>query len=236
MNLILLSDRDFTTPDRVRLTGRRLGHALEVLKARTGDSLTVGKINGLMGKGVITGIDRTSLEMEITLDQEPPPPLPVTLILSLPRPKVLRRVLSSVTTMGVKTIYLINSFRVEKSFWQTPFLREDSVREQLILGLEQAKDTVMPQVHLRKLFRPFVEDELPGIIRGTTPLIAHPHGSEPIPCGMSCTVTLAIGPEGGFIPYEVERLKETGFRAVSLGERILTVETAVPALLGRIYA
>jgi RsmE family RNA methyltransferase len=173
--------------------------------------------------------------MDVALDQEPPPPLPVTLILSLPRPKVLRRVLMSVTTMGVKKIYLINSFRVEKSFWQTPFLEEGSVRQQLILGLEQAKDTVMPQVHLRRLFKPFMEDELPDIIRGTTPLIAHPHDADPFSSGMCGPVTLAIGPEGGFIPYEVERLKETGFRAVSLGERILTVETAVPALLSRLW-
>jgi 16S rRNA U1498 N3-methylase RsmE len=48
-------------------------------------------------------------------------------------------------------------------------------------------------------------------------------------------VTLAIGPEGGFIPYEVEKLFGCGFNAVHMGERILNVETAVPALIARLY-
>ena len=51
MNLILLSDSDFITPTRVRLTGRRREHIQDILKAEQGQSLTVGKINGLMGQG-----------------------------------------------------------------------------------------------------------------------------------------------------------------------------------------
>jgi len=62
--------------------------------------------------------------------------------------------------MGVKKIIFIHSYRVEKSYWQTPLLEEKNIEEQLILGLEQAKDTVMPEVILAKRFKPFVEDEL----------------------------------------------------------------------------
>jgi RsmE family RNA methyltransferase len=48
-------------------------------------------------------------------------------------------------------------------------------------------------------------------------------------------VTLAIGPEGGWIPYEVDLLNKAGLQPVQLGDRILRVETAVTALLARLF-
>jgi RsmE family RNA methyltransferase len=137
--------------------------------------------------------------------------------------------------MGVKRIILLNSFRVEKSYWQSPVLSEEGIREQLIIGLEQAKDTVLPEVLLRPLFKPFVEDELPGLIEGTLPLVAHPIASSTCPREARQPVVLAIGPEGGFIPYEIEKFVSCGFLPVSMGERILTVESAVPALISKLF-
>src|SRR5437764_12278271 len=164
MNLILLFDDDFVAPARVRLTGRRLRHVLEVHRAAAGDELTVGVAGGRVGRGVVARLDGDVLEMDVTLDREPPAPLPLTLILALPRPKVLNRVMASVASLGVKRVVLVNAWRVEKSYWKSP--RLDHLRDQLILGLEQAKDPMMPSVELRRLFRPFVEDELPAIARG----------------------------------------------------------------------
>ncbi len=236
MNLILLFQEDFIdNTNVVRLQGRRLKHVLEVHRASVGDELCVGVLNGQIGVGKVTLLSQTLLEMEVRLERAPPPALPLTLILALPRPKVLRRVLRSVSAQGAKKIILLNCFRVEKSYWQSPFLSESSVKEQLILGLEQTRDTMLPEVLLRPLFKPFVEDELPGIVTGMLALAAHPAASEPCPRDVKSTVTLAIGPEGGFIPYEMEKLVACGFNPVQMGERILSIETAVPALLARLF-
>jgi RsmE family RNA methyltransferase len=137
--------------------------------------------------------------------------------------------------MGVKTIYLINSSRVEKSFWQTPFLEKQAIEHQLILGLEQSRDTILPTVIQKKLFKPFVEDELTNIIGESTALVGHPQGSEPCPINIQTPATLVVGPEGGFIPYEIEKLQEVGVKAVTIGPRILRVETAIPALISRLF-
>lgn len=235
MNLILLEPADFVDADQVVLRDRRLAHLREVHRAEAGETLRVGRLGGEMGEGRLLRLDTASAELQVRFDQPPPPKLPITLLLALPRPKMLRRVLQTVATMGVPRLVLLNSYRVEKSFWQTPFLQPAAIREQLILGLEQARDTVLPEVIIEKRFKPFVEDRLPQLAAGSLGLVGHPGDFPHCPRAVEHPVTLAIGPEGGWIPYEVEKLAEAGLTPVQLGERILRVETAVSALLARLF-
>jgi RsmE family RNA methyltransferase len=235
MNLALLFDEDFVDANRVILRGRRLSHLQSVIKVAAGDTIPVGRADGNMGLGEVLRLTDTEAELRVTLDLTPPSPLPLTLILAMPRPKMFRRILQTCAALGVKDIWLINSYKVEKSFWQTPWLSESQVQENLALGLEQAKDTVMPRVQIRKLFKPFVEDELPALIEGKQALVAHPGTRTPCPVHLNRPSLLCIGPEGGFIPYEVEKLEEAGCRGVHLGPRILRMETAVPVLVSRLF-
>ena len=237
MNLILLTQSDFidASQTRVRLIGRRRDHALSVCRVAVGDTLRVGLINGNRGTGVVTQAERDALELSVKLADPPPPPLPLILVLSLPRPKALKRCIEAVTAMGVKTIFIIESWRVEKSYWSSPALVESVLRDHMLLGLEQGGDTVLPRIEIRKRFKPFVEDELPGLMGGSLAIVGHPTAEKPCPFGVSGPVTLAIGPEGGFIPFEIELLEKIGFVPVSLGNRILRVEYALPALIGRLF-
>jgi RsmE family RNA methyltransferase len=235
MNLILLETADCPQPDLAVLTGRRLQHVLSVHKADVGQHLRVGMVNGLMGEGEIVRLDQDALHLRFSLTQAPPAKLPLALLLALPRPKMLKRILQTVATMGVERLVLINSYRVEKSFWDSPFLQPDAIREQLVLGLEQGRDTVLPEVVLEKRFKPFVEDRLPALSADSLRLVAHPVAGQVCPRAVNQPVTLAIGCEGGFIPYEVDLLAQQGFSAVGLGERILRVETAVTALIARLF-
>ncbi|MDD5676400.1 MAG: 16S rRNA (uracil(1498)-N(3))-methyltransferase [Kiritimatiellae bacterium] len=234
MNLILLYDDDFVSGNSVRLMGRRLSHILEVHRPAVGDELTVGRLGGLIGKGRITQVTSMAVEMEVALSEAPPAPLAATLVLALPRPKVIKRVLLSVASLGVKRLFLVNGFRVEKSYWQSPVLKPAGIRDALILGLEQARDTILPEVLLRPLFKPFVEDELPALIQGTLALVAHPGAGDRCPHAVTPPMTLVVGPEGGFIPFELEKLVAAGCRPVEIGTRILRVETAIPFILGRL--
>lgn len=236
MNLILLFGDDFLPGEQaVRLTGRRLRHILYVHRARVGSELRVGLCGGLIGRGRVTRCGDDAVEMDVELSEAPPEALPVALLLALPRPKVLRRVLRTAAAMGVKRIVLLNTWRVEKSFWSSPVLAPDALRADLVLGLEQAGDTVLPEIDCRKRFKPFVEDEASSLAAGTLALVAHPGAAEPCPRAVDRAVTLAVGPEGGFTAYEVELLGAHGFAAVSLGKRRLAVEAAIAALLARLF-
>jgi len=235
MNLVLLFQEDFTKKNTVRLTGRRFAHIREVLRSRTGDMICVGLEGGKIGQGKITSLDKESVELTVKLNQPPPKPFNAILICALPRPNVVKRVLISAASLGIKKIIFLNFNRVEKSLWQSSSLRPEEIREQLILGLEQAKDTIMPEVLLRPRFKPFVQDELPQISHKTAKIVAHPEGKTVKKLSSKKALTLIIGPEGGLIPYEIEQLNRAGFKAVSFGERILRVETVIPYIFGKMY-
>lgn len=235
MNLLLLNDTDLIDSGRALIRGRQLNHLHEIRKIAIGDSLPVGRTNGPIGEGRILSLSTEEAELGIEWLREPPPPLPLALILAMPRPKMLRRIIQSSVAMGVKKLVLINSFKVEKSYWQTPWLGEQALAEQITLGLEQAMDTLWPSIEERRLFKPFVEDELDELAGDSRRLIAHPGTNSPCPMALREPVTLCIGPEGGFIPYEVDLIRKQGFEAVHVGPRILRTETAIPALLGRLF-
>jgi 16S rRNA (uracil1498-N3)-methyltransferase len=237
MNCILISDDDYVSGNqsRIRLSDRRADHIRSVLKSKPGAQLIVGMINGKLGSATVTVITEEYVMADIQLDRDPPRPLPVTLIVALPRPKSMRKVIHTATVMGVKNMYLIESWRVDKSYWSTPWLADDYLKGLMILGLEQAVDSVLPVIHIKKRFKPFVEDEIVEIIKDTKAFVAHPKALASCPRSVDYPVTLAIGPEGGFIPFEIELLEKHGFTSVSIGERILRVEEAVPAILGRMF-
>ena len=234
MNLLLLQPSQINGSEAT-VTGRQLEHLRTVHQLDEGSSVRAGKVNGSMGTGIVKSINNQRAVLDICLDIPAPLELPLTLIMAMPRPKMLRRCLQSISSLGVKNIYLINSKRVEKSFWQTPFLSQQAIENELILGLEQARDTVLPKVHVRKLFKPFVEDELGSIIANTKALVAHPSGTANCPIDIQQPTTLVVGPEGGFISYEIKKLTEAGVAAVTIGSRILRVETAIPVLISRLF-
>ena len=239
MNLILLSPHEIRD-QRAVLTDRRAQHIRKVLRCTIGDRVRVGVVNGSLGTGLITRLDHDGVELAITLTNPPLPPSPTDLILAIPRPIMLKRVLAQAASMGVARIFLVNANRVEKSFFNATLVQERAFAEPLRLGLEQAMDTKLPEVSVHPRFRPFVEDILPPLLARDKParLLAHPgdHPNLAASCDLPLDgpAILAIGPEGGWVDFEVEQFIAQGFRPFTLGPRILRVDTAVPALLAQL--
>lgn len=195
--------------------------------------MRIGELGAKMGRGVILELTPDEAILSTELTESPPVKTPVELVLALPRPKMLRRILRTVAELGVPKLHLINSYRVEKSYWQSPVLEQRVVQDYLVQGLEQCKDTVLPEIFYHRGFKPFVEDILPGMIEGRHAFLAHPGDYPAETCEPGTQSVVVIGPEGGFIPYEVEKFREAGCNIISLGPRILRVENAVNTLLGR---
>ncbi len=235
MNIVLLDPRQTETELWSITSTRQLEHLQQHLQIQVGDTLKAGIREGHRYLTEIVEISEKAVRLKPLQQETVPEKLPVTLIVALPRPKVLRRLIMDSVTLGVEKIILLHSYRVDKSYWQTPFLQQ--LNHFIELGLEQAGDTVAPEIELYKRFKPFVEDILPGLIRTDGPAyVAHPYAKQAMPFAIEHPCTIVIGPEGGFIPYEVDLLIKNGCQAVSLGNRIIRTETVIPYVLGRLFS
>ena len=234
MNILLINKKNIKA-NRTIVSGRQFDHLKKVLRVSTGDRIRVGVIDGLIGIGKVEKFEMDYIMLSISANSPPPKAIPATIILSLPRPKFLKRILQNLAALGIKDIHIIHSQRVEKSYWNTPQLHLSQMNENFILGLEQAGDTVVPNVTLHKRFKPFVEDVLPSLMNGQDAFLAQPRSERSCPVCINKSSLLIIGPEGGFIPYEINIFENIGFQAVSIGDRIMRVEVAIPMLISRLY-
>ena len=182
MNLVLLDDADFCAEKRAVVRGRRLEHVRSVHRAAVGDTLRVGRIDGEIGVGRILSLEPDRLELEVALDAPPPEPSPLELVVALPRPPSLRKVLQQATSGREAKSRCIASRRVEKSYWQSHALDPDALREQLRARARAGARHAAPRGGAHRRFRPFVEDELPGLLARVAGPLAGPDSREPIPC------------------------------------------------------
>ncbi|MCP4656773.1 MAG: 16S rRNA (uracil(1498)-N(3))-methyltransferase [bacterium] len=242
MNLLLVERSEIETAGRVLLRDRRAEHLRKVLRAEVGRTLRVGVIGSGVGEGRVLAVTGEAVELQVEISEEPARRSWVDLIVALPRPQALHRILQYAAALGVGRIDLTNAWRVEKSYFSSPALRDEAVRRQLVLGAEQGMNTQLPEVRIRPLLVPFVGE----LIERPSPplrLLAHPDATQPIEAAFfeaaragagPTRVEVALGPEGGWIDREVETFRGAGFRPVRLGAWILRVETALAAALAQL--
>ena len=240
MNLLLLEPAEIVD-GRARLVDRRARHLREVLGVAVGSSVRTGVIGGAVGAATVLALDGDAVELEVACDRAPPPRLPVVLVLAVPRPKVLTRVLETAAAFAVERIELVNAWRVDKAYLDSPRLAAEALALAMRLGAEQGGTTHLPPVTLHRRLMAFLDRDHPA---GRAPpgpcLCAHPRvdrwleSAAPFAAAPRGLVTLAIGPEGGWIDREVDTFATRGFTLVGLGHAVLRVEAAVASALGQL--
>jgi len=234
VNLLLVEETEIDPQGTVAISDHRARHLLDVLKVTPEQTVRVGLVGGGIGSARIVSVADGTVTLSCAFDQTPDRPA-VDLLVALPRPKVLRRLWAQFAALGVWRIILTNASRVERDYFDTHLLDEAVYRPLLLEGLQQARDTLVPEVSIHRLFRVLVEDELPALGINAQRLVADPSSDGTIGNavlnGQIGRVLLAIGPEGGWNQFELDLLRSHGFRSVGLGPRTLRSDTAAIALL-----
>lgn len=237
MNLILIRPEELEGKNgRVRLTDERARHIRSVLKAAPGKTLRIGLLNGALGTGLVEATAPGEVVLSCSFEAEPPERPRIDLLLAMPRPKVMKRLWAQLAALGVGRILLLNAEKVEKYYFDSHVLAPDFYTGLLIEGLQQARCTHLPEVLVRRRFKPFIEDELDALFPDSLRLLADPSGAElgrqgGSPHSTARRTLLAIGPEGGWTPYELEQLQAHHFELIGMGSRILRTDTACVGLI-----
>ena len=218
--------------------GERAAHILSVLHGEVGQTLKTGVVDGPIGTGeiveIVQGGDSPIVRIKVNHCEAGLAPW-CDLVLAPPRPRVMKRLLPQLASLGVGTIVLVGAKKVEKDFWGATLLKEENYRPLLVDGLMQAGTSALPRLETRRNFRAFVRDELDAMFPTRRRVVAHPYGCEGRgACAAEGRLLLAVGPEGGWTDEEVSLLESHGFVRYSLGSRILRTDTALVALLARL--
>ena len=239
MNLILFEPSEVGEFGRVRASGARARHLLNVLKAPPGHQVRVGIIDGPMGIGTVAGVSAESVTLDCVFDASAPERPRVDLLLAVPRPKVLRRLWAQLAALGVGQVILTNAEKVERDYFDSHVMQDEGYRPLLIEGLQQARDTRLPLVSIHKRFTVLIEDDLDRLFPTGRRLVAHPGSGSSFRSTLSPAgtdrVLVAIGPEGGWNDFELALLERHGFARAGFGTRTLTTTTACIAALSLVH-
>lgn len=210
-------------------------HLVRVRRAREGDPVEVINANGRRAATRLLHADGRAARLRIeSLTEEPPAPWHLTLAQALPKGKTMDAVVQRATELGVDRIVPLFTARSEVDL--APQRAQQKQQKWQQTALESAKQCGNPwlpgiaePVPL-ETFLPSVGDSCKRLVAALTPdaqtvtsaLGSATHGPQ---------VVVLIGPEGDFSPAEYRLIFDHGFTAVSLGPRVLRVETAACALL-----
>ncbi len=240
VNLILIQSAEVGAEGRVVLRDGRAAHLRTVLRVAPGDRVRVGLVDGAAGTGEVESAGREGVVLRCAFDGPVPARPAVDLLLALPRPKVMKRLWAQLAAMGVGRILVTNAEKVERMYFDTHVLEPAFIRERLVEGLQQACDTRLPAVTVHRRFKVLVEDELDGLCPETLRVAADPSFTQPVASVLATRggrrLLLAVGPEGGWTPYELDLLVRHGFAGAGMGPRILRADTACIALLAQVQA
>jgi 16S rRNA (uracil1498-N3)-methyltransferase len=207
-------------------------HAMRVLRLDIGDTIQLFDGRGGEWSGRLLTVGKTvavALEFFDEVDREPP--LSVTVAQALPAADKMDWILQKGVELGAAAYRPIVARRsVVRLSGERLTRRVEHWRNVVVASCEQCRRNRVPTV-AEPVDLPRFLGEAPA--QNDIRLILAP-GADlrlaelPRPTGR---VTLLIGPEGGFEESELVAAELAGFRAVSLGPRVLRTETAAAAAL-----
>lgn len=222
--------------DSVELTGSASHYLARVLRLSKGDSVTLFNGDGRDYSADICEIQRQRVLVRLIGSKTPgnESPLRITLVQAICRGERMDYSLQKATELGVFCIQPVTSRRVE--------VRLDGTRQAkrlahwqgvVISACEQSGRALVPEVRT-----PLPLNEWLAATDGSQRLVLDPVAKKKLSriSVVSDSISILVGPEGGFADEEMEEMRAKGVISVALGPRVMRTETAGPASIAVLQA
>ena len=231
-------EADLTPGSVVELPSGTASHLAKVLRARSGDELILFNGDGREFIGAIESVrgSRVSASVGDSRHVDRESPLAITLVQSVPRGDRMDFIVQKATELGVARIVPVLSqrsvVRLDKTHSESKVIHWRAVA---VSACEQCGRNRVPAIEPAKPLLNYLGEPASGtglklVFEPDLGAHAHPAAHDPgrpgVPVGAA---EIAIGPEGGFAPDELEAFRVAGYSRVGLGPRILRAETAAIA-------
>lgn len=209
-------------------------HQIKVLRNQNGDLIQFLGGRGVQYEGRITTIDNRKkwFQVEITETRQHKPQLPLHLLVALPKGGKLDNIIQKAVELGVTKIIPLITERTEVRLDTVKKIanRMEHWQRSAISSIKQSGNPYLPQItEPQEILKVQLESSTKD---DSKRIVFHPSAENisalrDFNLDGNDTVTLALGPEGGFTDTEIRHLRTLLFSPVSLGKRILRLETAV---------
>ena len=219
MNSLILKDDSGIITDKAVLE-----HIHSTLKLEAGDDVKCTLLNRGLVKGRVTEISRGHCRLElgeITKAQEQW----FNLIVGISRPQTSKKILEHATTFGMRKLHFFKACLSEKSYLDSKIFEDRDYEEFLMAGLSQSAIYAdLPEFKLDK-YNP--ADQYKEHAQKFILDVKSDKSFLDVELDFTKPVTLAIGPERGWIQEDLDRFHAAGFTSVKISSSILRVEHAV---------
>jgi 16S rRNA (uracil1498-N3)-methyltransferase len=227
----IYTSEDLAVGNIIELEGQAAHYLARVLRLSAGDPVTLFKGNGLDYLGEVLEMKRRQVLIRLSGSKNPATEsqLKITLVQAITRGERMDYTVQKATELGVSIIQPVFSERVEvKLDEKRQAKRVEHWRGVVISACEQSGRAVIPQI-----LEPLpLGDWLEGNCDGQRLVLDPNAGIKLGACELEGdTISVLVGPEGGFGLEELAQVTASGITAVSLGPRVLRTESAGPAAI-----
>lgn len=215
------------TENIATISGEEAQHISRVLRMKKGDEVTLCDGEGMFYEAVLSDFSDKTVTAEILSSRraETEPQVQVTIFQGVPKNPKLETIIQKLTEIGAVRLVPVDTKRAVAKLDKEN--KVERLRKIAREAAKQSKRGIVPEVLSPLSFKEAVK------MASESDLALIPYEEEremslkkALQGKKPKTVSVMIGPEGGFDSEEIKFAKENGITSVTLGKRILRTETA----------